>query len=179
MNIQLWIFIIKEERSEVHFKIPFLRSFSTSPPLIPGSERMYLGWANVSQIYNNLLYILMFAMVLNINHLPLTFECIHIFCTICAVFANFSPYILNFNYIDVYAGVLSVYLLENWCYYVTCNRRAIFSNTHVGKSCTTLTGFDVHMQLQILTCLCPLTTTSIVTSLIHGLRKTLISVLYQ
>ena len=108
MNIQLWIFIIKEERSEVHFKIPFLRSFSTSPPLIPGSERMYLGWANVSQIYNNLLYILMFAMVLDLNHLSLTFEYIHIFCTICAVFANFSPYILNFNYIDEYAGVLSV-----------------------------------------------------------------------
>ena len=69
---------------------------------------MYLGWAHVSWLYNNLLYILMFAMVLNINHLPLTFEYIHIFCTICAVFANFSPYILNFNYIDEYAGVLTV-----------------------------------------------------------------------
>ena len=50
----------------------------------------------------------MFAMVLDLNHLSLTFEYIHIFCTICAVFANFSPYILNFNYIDEYAGVLSV-----------------------------------------------------------------------
>ena len=73
---------------------------------------MYLGWANVSQIYNNLLYILMFAMVLDLNHLSLTFEYIHIFCTICAVFANFSPYILNFNYIDEYAGVLSVNFAE-------------------------------------------------------------------
>ena len=73
---------------------------------------MYLGWANVSQIYNNLLYILMFAMVLNINHLPLTFECIHIFCTICAVFDNFSPYVLNLNYIDECAGVLSVFSLS-------------------------------------------------------------------
>ena len=54
----------------------------------------------------------MFAMVLNINHLPLTFEYIYIFFTICAVFVNFSPYILNFNYIDECAGVLSVFSLS-------------------------------------------------------------------
>ena len=37
----------------------------------------------------------------------MTFEYIHIFRTVCAVFVNSSPYILNFNYIDEYAGVLS------------------------------------------------------------------------